>query len=124
MSFGSQRSFAYTDDGGNVFAIRADESNVELVNNTNGTFAPAGSTSPPKDLRLRYVLLRGSNGSTKKVPVLSPTIYNDITISQSFAAPAVGEENPTGTAFVVVQKIPERILRRPVSIDTGKNDGD
>lgn len=124
MSFGSQRSFAYTDDGGTVYAIRADESNVELINGTSSAFAPAGSTSPPKDLKIRYVVLRGANSSTKKVPVLSPTIYNGISISQAFAAPSIGEENPANTEFRVVQKIPERILRRPVSIDTGKNDGD
>lgn len=124
MSFGSQRTFAYTDDGGTVYAIRADESNVELINSTSTSFAPAGSTSPPKDMKIRMVKLRGSNSSTKDVPVLSPTIYNDLSIGQSFTVPTVGEENPSGTTFVVTQKIPERILRRPVSIDTGKNDGD
>jgi hypothetical protein len=124
MAFGSQRSFAYTDDAGTVYAIRADESNVELVNGSNSAFAPAGSTRPPADLKIRYVVLRGANTSTKKVPVLSPTIYNGISVSQVFSAPAVGEENPSGTEFRVVQKVPERILRRPVSIDTGKNDGD
>lgn len=124
MSFGSQRSFAYTDDGGTVYAIRADESNVELVNGANAPFAPSGSTSVPKDLNLRYVILKASTGSTKTIPVLSPTTYNAIAVSQSFAAPSVGEENPAGTSFVVIQKIPERILRRPIALDTGKNDGD
>lgn len=124
MGYGSQRSFAYSDDSGTVYSIRADESNVELVNGTNSAFAPVGAVSPPSDLKIRYVVLRGANSSTKKVPVLSPTTYNAINISQAFSAPSVGEENPAGTEFRVVQKIPERILRRPVSIDTGKNDGD
>ena len=123
MSFGSQRGFAYTSDGGVIYAIRADESNVELMNATS-SIPPVGSVGLPRDLRLRFVKLVASNGSTKKVPIMTVAGYNLIQVGDTVAAPTVGEENPAATAFVVLQKVPERILRRVTSIDTGKIDGD
>lgn len=123
MSFGSQRGFAYTDDIGVEYAIRADESNIELLNAASPVPA-VGTVGTPRDLRIRYVKLIAGNGSTKKVPILTVAKYNLISIGDTFAAPSIGEENPAGTAFVVQQKIPERILRRVTSLDTGKIDGD
>jgi len=124
MSFGSQRGFSYTSDEGNVYNIRADESNTELINNTQVDFAIPSATSLPRDTFARYVALRGSNGSTKKTVILTVAKYNAISIGQQFTVPTVGEENPAGTTFTVVRKVPERVLRRPVAVDTGKNDGD
>ena len=123
MSFGSQRGFAYTDDIGTVSSIRLDESNTELINGVS-TLPPAGSSAVPKDLRVRKVKLLAANQSTKTVVILTRAIFDSIDIGDTFAAPSIGEENPAGTAFVVTQKIPERIVRRVSSVDTGKIDGD
>lgn len=123
MSFGSQRGFAYTTDEGDVYSVRLDESNTELVNGVS-TLPPAGADGLAMDIRRRFVKLTAGNGSTKKVVVLTRDIYDTITVGQTFAAPAVGEENPAATAFVVTQKYPERIFRRVSSVDTGKIDGD
>ena len=123
MSFGSQRGFAYTDDDGTVSSIRLDESNTELVNGVS-TLPPAGATAIPSDLRVRKVKLLAGNQSTKTVTILTRAIYDGIDIGDTFAAPSIGEENVPLTAFVVVQKIPEKIVRRVSSLDTGKIDGD
>jgi len=123
MSFGSQRGFAYVDDDGVIHAIRADESNVELVNTTAPT-PPVGSTGVPMELHLRYIRLRSGDGGSKTIPILTRLRYTEIVLGQSFAAPAVGEENVAATSFVVTAKVPERIKRAVVAVDTGKTDGD
>ena len=123
MSFGSQRGFAYTDDIGTVSSIRLDESNTELVNGVS-TLPPAGATGVPSDLRVRKVKLLAPNLSTKTVTILTRAIYDAINIGSTFNAPVIGEENPSGTVFVVVQKTPEKAVRRVFSFDTGKLDGD
>jgi len=123
MSFGSQRGFAYVDDDGVVHAIRADESNVEMVNTAAPT-PPVGSTGVPMELHMRYIRLRSGDGGSKTIPILTPARYQAITLGQAFAAPAVGEENVPATSFVVTAKVPERIKRAVVAIDTGKIDGD
>lgn len=125
MTFGSLRGFPYTDDDGTVWALRLDESNVELVNmGANALTPPTGAATLPNNVKRRKIKLEASSGSTKTIPILTRAIYDGITVGQTFAAPAVGEENPVSTAFVVVQKIPERTLRSIVNLDTGKTDGD
>ena len=125
MSFGSMRPFEYSDDSGTKWALRLDESNTELINPASAGVVPAAATEtlPPNVLR-RKVKLVAADGSTKTVVVLTRARYDAIAIGQTFAAPAVGEENAAGTAFTVVQKIPERRVRANVSVDTGKIDGD
>lgn len=123
MSFGSQRGFAYVDDDGAVYAIRADESNVEMVNTTAPT-PPVGSEGLPMSLHKRYIRLRSGDGSSKTIPILTRLRYTEIQIGQAFAAPAIGEENVALTSFVVTAKVPERIMRAVVAVDTGKTDGD
>jgi len=125
MPFGSQRGFPYTTDDGTVYGLRLDESNTELVNTGAGSLTPpSGVDTLPSNIHRRKVRLEAANGSTKTVVVLTRTLFDGITLGQSFAAPSVGEENPAGTSFVVTQKIPERNLRAIVSLDTGKTDGD
>lgn len=125
MSFGSRRGFPYTDDEGTVWGLNLDESNVEMVNTGADSFTPpAGVATLPSNVQRRKVLLKASDGGTKTVVVLTRALYDGLTIGQTLATPAIGEENPEATPFVIVQKIPERILRPVVSLDTGKNDGD
>jgi len=123
MSFGSQRGFAYVDDGGEIYAIRADESNIEMVNLSAPT-PPVGSEGLPMELHKRYIRLRSGDGSSKTIPILTRLRYTEIELGQAFAAPAIGEENIALTSFVVTAKVPERIKRAVVAVDIGKNDGD
>lgn len=125
MSYGSQRGFRYEDDGGTVWALRLDESNTELINPASAGVVPnTGTRRLPPEIRRRKVKLQAADSSTKTVVVLTRARYDAIALGQTFAAPAVGEENVAGTAFTVVQKIPERVLNSVVTIDTGKTDGD
>jgi hypothetical protein len=123
MSFGSQRGFGYTDDQGEIYGLRADESNVELVNPSPAA-TPVGATALPRDMTPRRIKLVSGDGHTKLIPVLLVSTYNLISEGDTFAAPAVGEENPAATAFVVQSKIPQRVKRRVTSVDTGLTDGD
>jgi hypothetical protein len=125
MSFGSQRWFPYTDDEGTVWGIRADESNIEMIDSAaDGLSVAVNTRRLPSDIEARKLVLRSADGGTKTIPVLSSAKFIAISTNQAFSAPTVGEENPAATSFVVVQKIPERIFRAPYSLDTGKTDGD
>jgi len=125
MGFGSQRWLPYTDDGGNVWGLKVDESNVEFINTgADSLTIAAGTRQLPGDIKPRKVKLLAPDGGTKVIPVLTFARYVEIDTNEAFAVPTVGEENPNGTSFVVVQKIPERIVNAPYSLDTGKTDGD
>lgn len=125
MGYGSQRDFPYTDDDGVVHAIRADESNVEMCNTgADSLTVPAGTRRLPPDIQKRYIKLQAGDGSTKRVPILTRDLFIAITSGQSFAAPAVGEENAPATSFVVVFRKPETYIREAFSLDSGKVDGD
>lgn len=123
MAFGSQRGYSYVDDNGTVYAIRADESNIEMVN-TVAPMPPSGAVGLPLELSKRFIRLVSGTASTKVIPILTRARYDAITIGQAFAAPAVGEENIALTSFIVSAKIPERIMRAVARVDTGKIDGD
>jgi hypothetical protein len=125
MSFGSQRWYPYTDDGGNVWGVKGDESNIEMVNTgADALTVPAGIRRLPADIKRREIKLLAADQTTKIIPILTSTRFIEIDTNEAFSSPAEGDENATGTSFVVVQKIPERILRAPFALDTGKIDGD
>lgn len=125
MSYGSMRNFPYTDDDGLVWAIRADESNVELCNTgADSLTVPAGTRRLPPDIQKRFIKLRAADQSTKTVPILTRALFVAITNGQTFAAPAVGDENDSGTPFVVTFRKPERYRDEAFSLDSGKEDGD
>lgn len=125
MSFGSKRFYPYTDDDGVVHGIQPDESNVEMVNaGADALNVPSGLHRLPPDIKARFVRLETATGTVKRVPILTREIYDAITIGQAFAAPSVGEEEPAQTSYVVVQKVPERLVNPVIPLDTGKIDGD
>jgi hypothetical protein len=125
MSFGSRRGFPYTDDEGTVWALSLDESNTELVNDgADSLIPPTGAKGLPPEIKRRYVVLKSADGGTKKIPILTRALFDGLSLGDAFGAPAIGEENPALTSFVITQKVPERVLRAVVVLDTGKNDGD
>jgi hypothetical protein len=125
MSFGSRRGFPYTTDGGIEYALSLDESNVEMFNTGANALSPtAGTPRLPPEIQRRFVVAKAADGTVKKVPILTRTLYDALILGSARSAPAVGEESTAGTSFVIVQKSPERILRPVVSLDTGKIDGD
>ena len=125
MSFGSRRWFPYTSDDGTVYGKLADESNVEMIVPATGSQAvPAGAEALPPSIKPRMTFWKASNMSTKSIPIMTKATFDLLTEGNVYNAPAVGEENPSGTVFTLVRKVPERGFRKPVTIDTGKNDGD
>lgn len=125
MAFGSMRDFPYTDDDGQVWALKLDESNVEMVNPTaDGLTVPAGTKRLPPDIKRRYIVLRDATLGTKTIPILKRADFILITNGQAFATPTVGDEQAAGTSFVVTRRRPETYTREAFSLDSGKVDGD
>lgn len=125
MAFGSMRDFPYTDDDGAVWAIKCDESNVEMVNaGADALVVPVGTKRLPPDINKRYIVLKSADLGTKTIPILTRAEFITISNGQAFAAPGVGEENPAATSFVVTRRRPETYSREAFSLDSGKVDGD
>ena len=125
MSFGSKRWFPYTTDKGIVYGKLADESNIEMiVPAAGGQVVPAGTEALPPSIKPRMTHWKAGNGSTKSIPIMLKAVYDLLTEGNVYNAPAIGEENPDATPFTLVRKTPEKGIRKPVTIDTGKLDGD
>lgn len=54
---GSIKWFLYTDDNGDEFAVKLDESNTEAVNGEAGDYTPSSTTTAgvPRNIKLREV---------------------------------------------------------------------
>lgn len=122
---GSIKYFVYTDDRGQDWAIRRDESNVEAVH--------GGTQDYPDGLNLVYELPRNviprtlvyrtaDNRQTKRIPGLTPTIFAGINVGAQITE-GMGPTPGSGTVFFLREKIGERV-RVPFGQDTGLNDGD
>jgi len=124
---GSIRGFRYTTDDGETLSLNRDESNTELVNAPVVTGAGVGGL---KKLYQGYsprmvVLSNAERTIQRRCAVLTQAAYNGISQSQNFQATAANFSGVAGTVeLFVIQKIPEKILRQPVSFDSGLNDGD
>lgn len=125
---GSKRWFRYVSDGGDVFAIQADESNTELVNQVadSNAIIPAGTGPLPKGFNARYVSLEDPTGNIKrKCYVLNATEYNGILNGASYTLTAAGNFGVGADTPVVVKiKQPEITRRQPFQGDTALIDGD
>lgn len=121
-SKGSQRDFDYVDDGGSVWGVRADESNVELVN-TAGTGAAVAVDRLPRNVKPRYVEVTDITGTIKrKCIVLTLARFSALSGTSNFTLPAT--DSNTGTVVAVGLKQPEIERNLIKNFDTGLNDGD
>lgn len=121
---GSLKWFNYTGDNGTVYAIFADESNVEAVNGTTSDYNPATATGGkvPKGVSIRYGEYESPNGlRTIKVPILTPTLYTTLLTDGDSIADPINSANPS---LNLVRLTPELTRRQPKINDTGINDGD
>lgn len=121
---GSVKWFVYTDDFGNVFALKADESNVEAIMGTTGDFAvdtAAIRYTMPTNLNPRYALYGNATRTrTIKVPVLQAATYESLLVdTPTITDPIAGTGDLT-----LIQLIPEKITVLPQAGDTGLTDGD
>lgn len=78
---GSIKTFVYTDDTGQDYAINLDESNTEAVN-AGTQDLPTGSTATvalPRNIKPRELFYVGQNGNrTIRCVALTQTIYNSV----------------------------------------------
>ena len=118
---GSLKWFTYTDDNGAIYALFADESNVEAVNEGGDyTGTPALVDALPRNVTPRRAFYGNADGSrTISIPVL--------TSARLLALPT---EVPTitdpiaGTGTLTLLRVRPEIRRLPIPNDTGLQDGD
>lgn len=120
---GSKKYFAYETDGGDIFAILADESNTESVNgSTNDLLANATVKYwLPKNLKPRRAVYSNAAGTRQISCIcLTQTIYNGV----QGAVPSITDPI-TGVGTLTLTRLePERIRLLPIGEDTGLDDGD
>lgn len=118
---GSIKWFPYTDDFGSVYALLADESNVETINpGIDYTGTPVLVDGVPRNVNVRSAFYGTTDGTrTIKVPVLTPTIYAGLSTN----SPTIPDPI-TPALTLVLQRIRPEIRRLPIPFDTGLQDGD
>lgn len=120
---GSIKWFLYADDGDTVYALKADESNVEaLMGSTNDYLADSGIRfALPSNLKPRTaVYANAARTRTIRIPVLTTTVFAALpTDHATITDPIAGTGN-----LSLIQLIPERITLLPSGDDTGLTDGD
>lgn len=122
---GSIKWFVYTDDAGNDFALRLDESNTEAVNGGTQDFVTGLSLTNalPRNIKPRELFY--SNTERTRVircVALTPTIYAGVvggTAAQTIPDPIAG-----GTATLGFLRANGERRTLPVPVDTGLDDGD
>lgn len=121
---GSVKWFVYTDNNANIFALKADESNVEAVMGTTGDYIAASSAiryALPSNLSPRYAVYGNVDRTrTIKIPVLTAAAYNSLLVDTPTITDPIGGVD----ALNLIQQIPERVTVLPQAGDTGLIDGD
>lgn len=127
---GSLKDFRYTTDTNDVFAISADESNVEATQGVSYDVTTANEAETPfkvpRNVTPRYALYKSTTTThVRKVPVLTPALYAQLIAKTFTNIEQTFTENIGGNVitFKYDHGVPEKI-RAVRSIDTGLNDGD
>lgn len=120
---GSIKWFVYTDDAGDDWAIKLDESNTEAVNGLTQDLIDGASVpnAVPRNIKPRFVRYTNSARTrTIKVTVLTPSIYAGIINGgvPTIADPIAG----TGNLGLINTTGERRTF--PIPLDTGLTDGD
>lgn len=120
---GSLKWFLYTTDTNAEFGIYMDESNGEVVGNTD--LAPLNEEGVvyalPRNVKPRTALYRSPDGKvSRRIAVTSPAATIS-TLAASFELPAF-DGNPAVT--LNLQSFRGEEVKRIVSVDSGLDDGD
>lgn len=119
---GSLKWFVYTDDFGTVYALNADESNVEA---TSGVGVDYTGTPPLVDALPRNVSPRkayyGTTDGTRTIviPIMTQAIFAALVTT----APTIPDPIDNALTLVLLRIRPEK-RRLPIAFDTGLQDGD
>jgi hypothetical protein len=116
---GSLKYFTYTADDGTKFAVFADESNIEAVNNGNvEAITPAAKYKLPGNLKPRCAAYENTDGTIRrKVIVLNEDALAALAPGQSFSDQSSG-------VSVFLRRIDGEAIQLPNLADTGLNDQD
>lgn len=118
---GSLKWFQYTDDNGVIYALFADESNVEAVNSDGDyTGSPPLVDAVPRNVQVR----RAVYGSTDGTRVISiPVLTSERLSTLSASVPTITDPITPANTLTLLRIRPE-IRRLPIPNDTGLQDGD
>lgn len=118
---GSLKWFPYTDDNGSIWALFADESNVEAINGAlDYTGTPPLVDAVPRNIQVRSAFYGTTDGlRTIKIPVLTPALYTALPAT----TPTIDDPITDGITLVLLRIRPE-VRRLPIPNDTGLQDGD
>lgn len=116
---GSLKYFTYTSDDGQDWALLADESNIETVNDTAvQPIVPTAQYKIPKNLAPRKAVYQSADGLVRReVTVLTAARLAALDGTFSYT------DQTSGLNVFLKTKIGERIML-PTLSDTGLNDGD
>jgi len=120
---GSLKWFVYTDDRGNDFALKLDESNTEAVNGSSQDFIDGNAlvNALPRNIKPRRLYYSNiSRTRTISCVALTPTIY---TGALTGGVPTISDPLTANADLSLVRGRGEEI-RIPFAFDSGLQDGD
>lgn len=120
---GSKKWFVYTTNGGEDFALLADESNTEAINAGNQDYVDGLTLqlALPRNIRPRAAVY-GNALKTRQIRcyALTNATYNGLLIAE----PTIDDPLNAGQTLSLQRLEPERIRLLPIAEDTGLTDGD
>lgn len=122
---GSIKWFVYDSDSGSQYAFRADESNTEAVNGSEGDYTNTSSVTIalPRNITPRTATYSNPERTVvRKIIVVNPATYTDIVNGDTAQSIDVNVEGSTFTLGLTATQ--GESFRRPTPVDTGQTDGD
>lgn len=119
---GSLKWFSYTDDNGSIWALFADESNVEALHGSDGDYTgtPPLVDAVPRNVTPRRAFYGTTDGTRViAIPVLTSAVYSALPTN----TPTIADPINSALTLVLLRVRPE-IRRLPIPNDTGLQDGD
>jgi hypothetical protein len=118
---GSIKWHVYTDDNGALYALSADESNIEAINEDGDyTGNPVLVDAVPRNVRPRFAVYGTTDGTrTIRIPVLTQAAL----ITLPTEVPNIPDPINPALTLVLIRIRPEQ-RRLPIPNDTGLQDGD
>lgn len=127
---GSLKAFRYFTDAGDLYAIQADESNVEGVHITPPDVTSANESDTPytvpRNVTPRFARYKSTTTEhVRKVPIMSPSIFGELKAKDYTNANRTFTENVGGTVLTfALENLTAERIRVVKADDTGLNDGD